>query len=160
MVKRKVKNQSAHYAQIPLDVLKTQAFSTLSSSAHVLLMRCLAKYRPNTNGDISLVQSEYSFYGLGCKKTMTRAIRELLERRLIVRTRHGSRGSSRLCSLYGVAWLPMDANPKFTELDGSAWKPDHAYKTWEPSSRRENGARLALVKASTEEKFTGDIRVP
>lgn len=133
MVKR---SRGQPYAHIPLRVIRCTAFRTLGAPAHVLLAHTAVQYRKGLNGDIALPQTRYAEFGLSGKSAYGRALDELLERELLVRTRRGGRTSTRLCALFGLAWLPIPESSKFTELEGKAWAPTHSYERWQPAERR------------------------
>jgi hypothetical protein len=97
------------FAGIPRIVMESEDFKGLSSSAKVILMVLAYQYRGSNNGDLTAAPAYLRNWGIRSKVTAQRASAELLEARLIVRTRDpiflnpGGR-----CALYALTWQPID----------------------------------------------------
>lgn len=107
--KTKNRRQSGWFARLPAVLMDTEDFRMISGSAHKVLLALLRQYRGNNNGDLSIPHSEARKWGIGSKTTLQKAIQELIDRNLIIKTREGyftNPGSK--CCLYAVTWEPID----------------------------------------------------
>lgn len=107
---------------IPQHVFNGPDCRSLNHAAFRLLMNFISQLNGKNNGDLSASSTVMSEYGLTSNDTITRGVKELINKGLIVKTRSGYAGPEgrRLCSLYGVTWLPID------EIDhrvGGEWIP-------------------------------------
>ena len=103
------------FAMIPEKVAHSEAFCSLTASAHRLLVLALTKYHGNNNGDITLTKSELKAYRFTCSDTLNRALKELLNKGLLVLTKQGGFGMGHaLPNLYAIGWLDI---PECKKLD-------------------------------------------
>lgn len=131
------------FARIPDELMQTPAVMSLSHAAFKVLVILAIGARPpgivrdrdpGRNGVQAITDSYARKYGLKSRDTVYRALRELLERRLIVRTRDGHKSKTHF-ALYAVAWL------RVTHRDGQPLAQTEAapmgYLTWqEPAKKR------------------------
>ena len=118
------------YALIPGRVLESVAYKSLSARGHLLLSNLLSQFSGRNNGDLSATYSEMKKRGFGSKATLSRALKELLIKGLILLTRSGSYGSIRQCNLYAIGWLDI---PEMSKLDiRTPIDARNGWKTWEP----------------------------
>ena len=91
--------------KLPHKVIKSDAFTSLTGKAPLLLMVVAAKFNGRNNGDLCVTYAEaYREYGWA-RGTIAQAFEQLADRGLLVRTRKGGRNVS---SLYALGWLPID----------------------------------------------------
>ncbi|WP_116473818.1 hypothetical protein [Zobellella maritima] len=86
-------------------------YMSLNGASLKLLMELAYQTNGNNNGDLTAAWSVLSKRGFKSKDTIERAVRELLVRGLIVKTRRGASGidGKRQPALYGLTWLPINA---------------------------------------------------
>ncbi|HMZ82666.1 MAG TPA: hypothetical protein PLX20_01935 [Rhodocyclaceae bacterium] len=93
------------YAALPLCILESDAYISLSHPARSMLIEIVAQHQGNNNGHMVATMSYLRCRGLPSTDVRTRAIRELLEHKLISETKKGGRNAG--VTLYGVTWLPV-----------------------------------------------------
>ena len=115
---------SGSFAAFPHNVLESTEYAELTSSEVKLLLDVFAQFNGRNNGDLTCAWSVMKRRGWRSKDTLTRALRGLLERAFITKTRQG--GKHR-CSLYAVTWREihecdgkLDVRP--TRVASGAWK--------------------------------------
>ncbi|WP_239664535.1 hypothetical protein [Stutzerimonas stutzeri] len=109
--RRKVKGraETGTFALLPHAVMDSEDFRSISGSALVVLMSLLRQYRGSNNGDLSAEFSRIKQWGVGSKSTLAKALLELQERNLILRTREGRfMKPGGCCALYAVTWQAID----------------------------------------------------
>jgi len=113
MARSKGDKPSGKFAAVPLSLVKSPEFRSLGGNAVKLLLAIYAQYNGNNNGDLCAAWSVmHEQYGFSSRGTLNRALRELLETELIVRTREGYfQNPGGRCSLYAVTWLPVHDCP-------------------------------------------------
>ena len=94
------------YAQIPSDVVQSEAYMTLPGKAPQVLAYIAAKYRGDNNGDLCATYAELQAYGYH-NKTIALAFSNLTSRGLLLQTRSSLGQSNSFCSLYALGWLPI-----------------------------------------------------
>lgn len=161
--KAKGRRASGAFVALPVDVMNSSAYLSLSSHAAKLFLSMLRMIRigkrggPCNNGDLSIPFEEMrKTYGFKSKDTLNKAKNELLDKGLIGETRTG--GFPARCSLYGVTFFSCD------ECDGKLdIQPRHfpygAWQQWKPGSAPVSGTRLntpAVPKGAS----TGTTGVP
>jgi hypothetical protein len=92
---------------IPRDVWLSDACLTLPYYARVVLIAIAFQYAGKNNGDLSMPWSVALGFGIRSKEHLVDALRLLLERGLIVKTRQGGRRPLGP-TLYALTWLPID----------------------------------------------------
>ncbi len=93
------------YLMLPLSVIKSPAWYSLTAYEKGLLMDVAADYRGNNNGDISCTWSLMQTRGWKSKDTLGKALAGLLEKGFLKKTRQGGK---RVCSLYALTWEPIN----------------------------------------------------
>jgi hypothetical protein len=96
-----------HFAQIPVEVLTSEAFITLVAYAVRLLLAIAAQYRGNNNGDLAMTRAIARQYGIYSQGQLVLGLATLLEHGLIEKTRQGGRKPMGPC-LYAITWQPID----------------------------------------------------
>lgn len=114
MTARRRREFSLPFLAVPHYVLRSAAFRTLSPPATKLLFAVGEKYRGDNNGELEMPFGELTrdwYYR--SHHTISRAIAELLNTGLLVRTRQGRRfGGTPAPSLYALAWHPIPASDR------------------------------------------------
>jgi hypothetical protein len=96
-----------HFAQIPVEVLTSEAFISLLAYAVRLLLAIAAQYRGNNNGDLAMTRAIARTFGINSHWQLERGLATLLEHGLIEKTRQGGKKPLGPC-LYAVTWQPID----------------------------------------------------
>lgn len=101
------KRDSGSFIAVPLAVLDSQAYITLSSSATKLLWDIAAQLRGDNNGHLYCAWVVMSKRGWKSETTLTKAKQELLASELLFETRKGARPNK--AAWYAVTWQALDA---------------------------------------------------
>ena len=114
MARYKHKNKG-RFAGIPISVVKSDAYKSLSGNAAKLLTILACFYNSNNNGNLAITQSILGEWMT--KNTMYSAKDELLLKGFIVTNAYGGRSGwgRKLPSLYGLTFYPMN---ELKEKDG------------------------------------------
>ena len=114
MARYKHKNKG-RFAGIPISVVKSDAYKSLSGNAAKLLTILACFYNSNNNGNLAITQSIIGEWMT--KNTMYSAKDELLLKGFIVTNAYGGRSAwgRKLPSLYGLTFYPMN---ELKEKDG------------------------------------------
>ena len=114
MGRYKHKNKG-RFAGIPISVVKSDAYKSLSGNAAKLLTILACFYNSNNNGNLAITQSIIGEWMT--KNTMYSAKDELLLKGFIVTNAYGGRSAwgRKLPSLYGLTFYPMN---ELKEKDG------------------------------------------
>lgn len=115
---------SGSFIALPHHLLESTEYAELTPPEVKLLLDVFAQFNGRNNGDLTCAWSVMKRRGWRSKDTLTRALRGLLERRFITKTRQG--GKHR-CSLYAVTWLAIDdcdgkLDVRPTRVASGAWK--------------------------------------
>lgn len=112
MAKRRNKSVSkwpGGYLALPKVVTEHEDFRLLTPSAHKVLMALASKYNGKNNGDLSATRTTMEAWGGMSHTTLSKALRELQERHLVVKTRDAVIGrEGPRCALYAITWQPID----------------------------------------------------
>ncbi len=110
MTRIKHKNKSgASFAGIPRVVMECPDYISLSANAIRLLNEMAYQFKGFNNGDLSPSWTLMQKRGFASKATLQKALRRLVDARLLILTRQGGKN---LASLYAVAWRPIDECPQ------------------------------------------------
>ena len=107
MARKKHKNKG-WFAGIPISVVKSDAYKSLSGNAAKLLTILACFYNSNNNGNLAITQSIIGEWMT--KNTMYSAKDELLLKGFIVTNAYGGRSAwgRKLPSLYGLTFQPIN----------------------------------------------------
>lgn len=119
----------AVYAMIPDDVLRSEACRTLPNLAFRALVTLAAQFRGKNNGDLALTWSTGQPYGLNNKGGVTKALKLLTDRGLIVLTRQGGKPPIG-CNLYALGWHPINASDKYDAGVKSTFEAPNRWAFW------------------------------
>lgn len=107
--KAKGRAEAGTFALIPHAVMDCKDFRSLSGRAMLILLCLVRQYRGKNNGDLSAEFSRVKEWGIGSKSTLAKALNELQERNLVIRTREGQfTNPGGRCALYALTWQPID----------------------------------------------------
>ena len=121
-------------AGIPRHVMASADYRHLSGNAVKLLVALAYQFRGKNNGDLTATYSVmHERFGFRSKATLTRALKELLAKNIITKTREGMfLNPGGRCTLYALTWSPID------ECDGKLDVPPTLLATrreWHPKNR-------------------------
>ncbi|RLU00602.1 MAG: hypothetical protein D9N14_04870 [Ketobacter sp.] len=106
------KDAPGGFAGIPRYVMDHPDYKSLSGNAVKVLMMLAYQYKGKGNGNLTAAWSIAQKHGFRSEPTLSRAIRELMAKRLIIRTREGRfLNPGGQCALYALAWKPIDECP-------------------------------------------------
>lgn len=96
--------------QIPKKVLLSEDYRTLNHASVRVLIAFVCQYTGANNGDLIATKAEMLKHGVRSDDTINRAVKELIEHGLIVKTRNGYAGvdGRRKCSLFALTWMRVD----------------------------------------------------
>lgn len=108
--------------QIPKRVLLSEDYITLHHASVRVLIAFVCQYTGANNGDLVATKAEMLKHGVRSEDTINRAVKELIEHGLIVKTRNGYAGvdGRRMCSLFALTWMRID---EIKHKSGNEWKP-------------------------------------
>lgn len=97
------------FAGIPRAVVSGPDFMSLNGGSVKLLIEFARQINGHNNGDLTAAWSILRERGFTSKGTIERAIKELIQRGLVVNTRQGRGGvdGKRLPTLYALSWLAI-----------------------------------------------------
>jgi hypothetical protein len=117
MAVAKHKKGKGHFAGVPSIVMRHPDYINLGSNAKVLLFEFALQYYRTNNGKLCAVFSQMKNRGFKSETTLRKAIKELLDAKLIILTKIGMYGrGQRLPNYYAVTWQPID-DVKGFEMD-------------------------------------------
>ena len=112
----KAKPATRRYLRIDDVVYQSEAFRTLPGGALNLYIDLRVQLNGFNNGNVDATMSTLSKRGWTSPDTLHRALKQLIARGLIVRTRHGKPGPGRICSLFRFTDVATPKNEaKFIE---------------------------------------------
>lgn len=101
----KNRSESGSFLSIPHAVLRSSNYVSLSSHAIKLLLDLGTQYNGKNNGDLCATWSMMQLRGWKSQDTLHRAIKQLISKGMIVKSRQGGR---HLPSLYALSWKGID----------------------------------------------------
>lgn len=104
--KAKGRREAGSFAAIPSVILESEEYAKLSAPAVKALLDLFAQFRGSNNGDLTAAWSIMKKRGWRSKDSLYRALRGLLDKGWIIKTRQGGKHK---CSLYAVTWKAVDA---------------------------------------------------
>lgn len=129
-----------HFAQIPDEVLKSDAQKNLPNYAVRVLVAIAAQFRGNNNGDLAMTWAIARTYGIDSKKQLNASLVMLLEHGLIEKTRQGGKKPLGPC-LYAVTWQPInDLRGKIEK--GATTTASNAWATWSPAPQGDQSKQI------------------
>lgn len=151
----RIGGEAEPYARIPISVLESEAVKTLDHAAFKILVIIASDcwWHPvkmkGRNGTAAFTESFQKKWGFKGRDTLYRALRELTDRGLLVRTRDGQRIRNRF-ALYGLGWLPI--THRDAQLLNQPEPAPDLWKRWKPTA-------ISIPKVGSDaEKFLTDGR--
>lgn len=131
------RREQGSFIALPHAILESPEYASLSAHAVKLLLDLFSQYRGDNNGDFTAAWKLMKPRGWTSKAMLYRALRELQDKGWIVTTRQGGRaglGASRVCSLFGVTWKPIDPcggklDIAATRVASSMWRHENQKAT-------------------------------
>lgn len=100
------------FIAIPHVVMESDDYRRLPPYAVKLLNAMVFQYRGKNNGDLTAAYKVMRNWGFVSKDTLSRAIKDLISAKLIVRTREGQFSNpGGGCALYALTWHAIDECP-------------------------------------------------
>lgn len=132
------------YALVPVEVLTSAAYATLSGSASRVLFALAVQYHGGNNGRLTLPYSVAKGLGIRSKDLLTRGLAELEQRGLIELTRRGGLPPFG-CSRYALGWWEIngdDAHGLIPAPAANRWATwtDEAEKRRRPPKPNQNAS--------------------
>lgn len=104
-VKTTGRKSGGQYIALPRAVSTNDSFRKLSGSATKTLLMIATQYNGSNNGDLQATHGLAKLWGIGSHQTLSKALQELQENKVIIKTREGVfMNPGRKCSLYAVTW--------------------------------------------------------
>jgi len=108
-IRAKGRSDTGTFFALPHAVMDSADFRMLSGSATKVLLGLLRQFRGSNNGDLSATFKLAKEWKINSKETLTKALRELQDRKLIIRTREGRFiNPGGRCALYALTWRAID----------------------------------------------------
>lgn len=112
------------FSGIPRIVMDHPDYINLSGNAVKLLNELARQYRGSNNGDLTVAYSLLKHRGFNSKGTIERNRDELLQARLIIKTREGRFANPHgVCALYALSWQPIDECNNKLEIESTTTPP-------------------------------------
>lgn len=123
--KRNPKNKSGRFVAIPHAVMDSASFTQLGGSAVKLLLDIAYQYNGSNNGDFTVAYGYLKKRGWRSKGTISKAVKELTNADLVLKTRQGKfQNPNACCDLYAITWQAIDeCNGKSLEVSPTATPP-------------------------------------
>lgn len=102
---------NGRFVAIPVSVLDCQAYLALSHPAKSLLIEIARQYVRDNNGRLLASRAYLAKRGWNSADTITRALRELIDARLIHQTVKGHRPNK--ASWFAITWMTLDRLPGY-----------------------------------------------
>ena len=137
--REKTKNRKTRgsFLRLRHDILESDAYKKLSSSAVKLIIDLAAQYRGKNNGDLSTAWVFMKKRGWRSKSTLYKAMKEAEEKGFIFRTRQGGINK---CNLFAITWESIDEcggklDVRTTNVASNSWKlGSPVQKQYQPST--------------------------
>ncbi len=175
--KKPLEAPGGRYFALPHAVLDSPVYTECSAAARALLLELCRQHNGSNNGKLHLARSWLELRGWNRPATVRRLKEELIQRRLIVQTRHG--GLNNGPHWFAVSWLAIsdfrgmdivqkDYHPG-AYLLASFNAPEKKQKGWTPHVLEKQSARTARIlgpeaartpQAREDVVFTQSARTP
>ena len=93
------------FFHLPRKLLETEDFKSLKGNSIKLLIDIGQQYNGYNNGDLCAALSLMKKRGWNSNQQLTKSLKELLEKNMIILTRQGGLGIGP--SLYAISWQPI-----------------------------------------------------
>ncbi|MDL4861977.1 helix-turn-helix domain-containing protein [Halomonas elongata] len=105
-------NWQGGHLSLPKPLMEHPDFREASPSAMKVLMALGNQYNGKNNGNLSATETTMQQWGGMSHTTLAKALKELQERNLIIKTRTNYKGRyGARCALYALTWFRIDPCP-------------------------------------------------
>lgn len=118
--KAKGRGGTPPFFRLTHELLDSPLYISLPYTSKALLVDIVRQYNGHNNGDLAVTLSLMERRGWNSNGTMRRALEALENSGLLIRTRQG--GKHR-CSLFALAWLPIDECKGKLEIEPTITPP-------------------------------------
>ena len=118
------RKESGRFARLPHSILMHPSVTSLPAAMFRVLVAVVAQYDGRNNGALALPLSSARGFGITSANTLSRGLREIQARGLVLQTDPGSY-TPPLPARYAVTWLPTDNTP-WTKKG----PPTSAFREW------------------------------
>jgi len=124
------------FAMVPVEVMKSPAFTTLPHVARSVLFALAGQYTGRNNGSLTLTRATAAEFGIRGHRVLRESLSELAARGLIELTRPGSYVPPR-AAMFAVEWRCIDEPLKDDPHDAGVMLIERdAWRRWTTSSRK------------------------
>lgn len=146
--KRKTKQHTDHFIQIPTKLIHSPAFRVLGPSAKVLFMQLRTRFKGNNNGNISATLTDLAHLDWNSPSTLATALFELQAMGFLRKTRSGGIGLGKnVCSLY--RFTDLDSQP-FPDKGVAARKATFDYQDFTTLGQAKEARKVGVAKLRAE----------
>lgn len=110
-INKKGRSKTAAFIALPKNLINSQNFQSLKGSSVKLLTQIMEQFNGKNNGNLQASFSVLKHKGWRSSETLDRALKELIGRGFLIKTRQGY--FPNVCSLYGVTWKIIDPSEKY-----------------------------------------------
>lgn len=106
----KGRRDNTRFLGFPFPVVNSSDFQLLTPVSLKLLVILASQYNGVNNGDLSAPFSLVKKWGIRSEATLCKALRELMDKNIITRTRDPTRDRKNphgQCALYALNWIPI-----------------------------------------------------
>lgn len=144
------KRAEGHFVRLPTAVLMSPGYRALSHTARSLLTDIAMQYKGSNNGALVACENYLQPRGWNSKDVISRALRELQECGLLVKTRQGGR---HLPNLFAIAFNDLDKDERHDPQMVLAFaRLRENYKTYKKSLTPRDGPTTRSTGPSRGEK--------
>lgn len=123
------KRDGGRFIQLPVDVLNSRAYLSLSAHGRMLLLDLNVQYKGDNNGKLAVPWKQVKLRGWKSETTLLKAKAELLAAQLIVETRKGGRPNK--VSYYALTYYALDDFGSLLDMAASVF-PRGAWRLMDP----------------------------
>ncbi|MFD1259043.1 hypothetical protein [Entomomonas asaccharolytica] len=111
-VATKLKNKykiKGRFGKLPYSLFVSKHYYSLELSSRAILQGILIQYYGINNGNLSASHSMAKQWGIKSKATLVKGLKELIDKRFIIKTRQGLFLNSEVsCNLFAITWEAID----------------------------------------------------
>lgn len=124
ILKAKGRREQGTFILLPKSILESAEYAALTAHEVKLLLDLFVQYNGRNNGDFHCAWSLMQKRGWHSQDTLNRALRGLIEKGFVMKTRQGGKHK---CSLYAVTWKEInDCDGKLevrpTQVPPATWR--------------------------------------
>lgn len=157
---RAPEQSSGAYVQLPIAVLRSNAYIGCSHYAKALLIELLGQHNGKNNGHLHLAVRYLAGRGFRSRGQIAKGRDELIARNLVVKTHQGGLPTRKTggqvefdgCDLFAVTWLPISDYKDLNEIRPGQYHPGAWH--FDTPAPMKTPARKALIDANEARKKT------